>query len=452
MAPHSQYALFGRDHRLMKFVLPVHHFPPRYSAGAELYTLQLARRLRAQGHHVEVICIEAIDRENDGTLHVEEDNYEGFTVWRLFFDLIHAPDPQAWRYANPLLGRWFTDYFRQHRPDIAHFQAGYLLGAAPLEAAADNGIPTVLTLHDYWFLCPRITLLRGDGTLCEAIPSDPAGCAWCLRLESRRYRIPDRLTQGVFGSLIGRLAMDTGRSAIAHRRARLLAALTIPAAVIAPSRFLAERFAPFIEPKRLRVLRFGLDREPFIRQHRAADDGVLRIGFTGQIAPHKGVHLLIEAFRRVQARQPIELHIYGGLEAHPDYVRRLRRLADNDGRIQFHGRFENGRVAEILTALDVNVAPSIWYENSPIAILESQAAGTPVIAAALGGMAELVQHGVNGLLFRVNDAHDLAQQIARLLDEPGLLDSLRANTPTVKTPDEEMAELFELYRQIARPA
>ena len=77
---------------------------------------------------------------------------------------------------------------------------------------------------------------------------------------------------------------------------------------------------------------------------------------------------------------------------------------------------------------------------------------TPVIAAALGGMAELVQHGVNGLLFRVNDAHDLAQQIARLLDEPGLLDSLRANTPTVKTPDEEMAELFELYRQIARPS
>src|SRR5262245_30333802 len=333
----------------MNIVLPVHHFPPRYSAGAELYTFRLARWLQEHGHQVEVVCVEVIDHHGPAELQALKDNYEGIAVWRLAFDMARAGDFR-WTYDNPLLNTWFTSYFRRNRPDVVHCQAGYLIGATPIIAACAAGVPTALTLHDYWFLCPRITLQRGDGSLCETIPEDPAGCAWCMRLESRRYRLPEQLSAGLAGRVAHAVALGAGRREMSDRRARLLAALGLPDAVIPPSRFLAERFAPFVAPERMHLSRYGLDPAPFLGLRRPAPDGTLRIGFTGQIAPHKGVHLLVEAFRALQPRgRLIELHIYGGLEARPDYVSRLRRLAGSDERIHFHGRFENARAAEILS-------------------------------------------------------------------------------------------------------
>lgn len=432
----------------MKIVLPVHHFPPAYNAGAELYTLRLARRLQAHDHDVEVVCIEAIDRGAAGALQAERDQYDGIPVWRLAFNFQQSPDRARWTYDHPLLGAWFEQYFRRVMPEIVHFQAGYLLGAAPLRAALMLDLPTILTLHDYWFLCPRITLQRGDGSCCTAIPNDPAGCAWCVKLDSRRYRIPEQISGGLAGKLAQQVALKAERAVIADRRATLLPLLAQPDAVIAPSRFLAEQFAPYVSPDRLHVSRYGLDLTPFRGLRRPPSDGIVRIGFIGQIAPHKGVHLLIEAFRRLHAHdRHIELHLYGGLKAQPAYVEHLRRLAGADQRIHFHGRFENQRVATILAGLDVTVVPSTWYENSPLAIMEAHAAGTPVITSGFGGMAELVDHDMDGLHFAPGNADDLARQLQRLLDEPGLLPKLQAGITMPRSIEAEMDELAMFYQR-----
>jgi len=135
---------------------------------------------------------------------------------------------------------------------------------------------------------------------------------------------------------------------------------------------------------------------------------------------------------------------------YPAYVQELQQLAGTDQRITFHGRFDNSRVATILADLDVVVVPSIWYENSPLAIMEAQAAGTPVITAHLGGMAELVRDGIDGLHFQPGDASDLARQLQRLLDHPDLLLQLRAQIDPPRSIDQEMADLLELYDRICR--
>jgi glycosyltransferase involved in cell wall biosynthesis len=433
----------------MKIVLPVHHFPPGYSAGAELYTYRLARALRARDHDIEVVCIEAIDQGGVGDIQATRDHYDGIPVWRIALNLVDDRQRALHSFDHPALQGWFRSYFGQSEPDLVHLQAGYLLGVAPLHAAHDLGIPTVLTLHDYWFLCPRITLLRGDGSLCQTIPEDPAGCAWCVRLESRRYRWSDQVSNGMAGTLAQTIALHHERRAIAQRRNTLLPALHMPDAIIAPSQFLADRFAPHVPADRLRVSRYGLDLAPFRQQQRPAPDGVLRIGYIGQIAPHKGVHLLIDAFRRLQApTRKIELHIYGGLDAQPAYAARLRHLAGNDRRIVFGGRIANNRVPATLMRFDVSVAPSIWYENSPLAIMEAHAAGTPVVTAALGGMAELVWHNIDGLHFKAGDATDLLRQLQRLIDEPHLVDHLRGGIATPRSIEDEMTGLLHMYRSL----
>lgn len=436
----------------MNIVLPVHHFLPRYTAGAELYTYRLARWLHRYGHTVEVVAVESVEHENPGTLAVTSDTFDGIPVHRLHFN--REAGARSWEYDNPLIGEWFGRYLEQTRPDLVHFQAGYLMGVAPLRAAVAAGVPTVLTLHDYWFICPRWTLLRGDGALCRAVPDDPAECAWCLHLDRRRFRLLEQATGGMLGNVLRRAGFDPGREYIAARREALLRTLALPDAVIAPSHFLADQVRAYVPPDRLHVLRLGLDLTPFSGIQRHGERDVLRLGFIGQIVPHKGVHLLIAACRQLQARSKrIELHIYGGLTANPAYVTRLRRMAGKDPRIHFHGRIENTAVPATLAEFDVAVVPSTWYENSPLTILEAHAAGTPVVTADIGGMAELVRDSVDGLHFRSNDATDLARVLQRLIDEPDLLLRLRSGIQRPCSIDDEMVQMLAVYNDaIARHA
>ena len=172
----------------------------------------------------------------------------------------------------------------------------------------------------------------------------------------------------------------------------------------------------------------------------------LRVGYMGQITWHKGIHVLLEAARRMPDA-PVIVRVYGDTAPFPEYTARLRHLIAEDKRLQLAGLYDRQELSRILQELDVIVVPSLWYENSPNVILEALACRTPVIASNLGGMAELIQHGRNGLLFEAGNASDLAAQLGRLVEEPGLLDALRRGTGPVRSMDEEISELVGIYER-----
>lgn len=433
----------------LRILLPVHHFLPQHSAGAELYTAKLAHRLQARGCAVEVVCIESTTEGAAGELRQTTDSYAGIPVHRLSFNLDAAPDRESWLFENPLLGEWFDGYCRTERPDLIHFQAGYLLGVAPIFAAAAHHIPTVLTLHDYWFLCPRHTLLRGDGSLCVEPPADPAVCAWCNTLMKRRYQVMDWVSHGALGAQVAHFDLLGKRGLLTHRRQRMAEALAQVNAIISPSDFMAQMMASVVDRSRIEVIRFGFDQGCPAQVATATPGDALRIGFIGQVNEHKGVHLLVEAFRRLHATRPLTLEIYGNIPI-PAYRRKLEQLANGDPRIHFHGRYGNTHVADILATLTVCVAPSTWYENSPIAIQEAQAAQVPVITAALGGMQELVEDGVNGLHFTPRSVEHLAAQLQRIVDEPELLARLQAGARAkrMRSVVQELDDIELVYRRV----
>jgi glycosyltransferase involved in cell wall biosynthesis len=176
----------------------------------------------------------------------------------------------------------------------------------------------------------------------------------------------------------------------------------------------------------------------------------LRIGYVGQIIPIKGVHILIEAFKKANLEGRAKLEIWGGFEKDPGYVKQLKELVDDNASISLNGRFVHDDIANVFSNIDVLVVPSLWYENAPLVIQEAFAAETPVIATNLGGMAEMVSNEMNGLLFERGNAEDLARQLRRLIEEPGLLEGLRTGIPKVKTTEEEVSELETLYREIVQ--
>jgi glycosyltransferase involved in cell wall biosynthesis len=167
-----------------------------------------------------------------------------------------------------------------------------------------------------------------------------------------------------------------------------------------------------------------------------------RFGFVGTLAPHKGVHVLVEAFRGMESREA-SLDLYGSVTVQPAYVEELRRAAGGDARIRFRGSFREGEQARVLASVDALVVPSVWWENSPLVALEALAAGVPVIASAIGGLPEIVEHGRSGLLVPARDARALREALEdtaagrRLGEELPALD--------IKTADEGARELAALY-------
>ena len=90
----------------------------------------------------------------------------------------------------------------------------------------------------------------------------------------------------------------------------------------------------------------------------------------------------------------------------------------------------------------------VWPENAPLVIQEAFLAGVPVVASRIGGIPEMVADGRNGLLFAAGDVDDLARTLTRLLDEPGLLDALRAGIPAVRSIEEDVRFARSLYQHL----
>jgi glycosyltransferase involved in cell wall biosynthesis len=430
----------------MKIVVAVHHFPPRYTSGAELRAYRTAAWLRDHGHDVHVVCVEAIDTGDEHGLTFEDESYDGLQVRRLSFKLAAAPEPYRWEYDNPWVGGHMRRYLVELAPDLFHLIGGYLMSGSSLQAAVDLQIPTVITLTDFWFLCPRITLLRSNGQLC-APPFDAAACARCLGEERRRFRILGRIAPALMNAF-WRAQQDR----VARVRARMMflrEMLDRVDVVISPSRFLRDLFIEAgVASERIAFSRQGRDFPNLAPEVLTKTPATrLRLGYLGQIAPHKGVHTLFQAIRELPGAA-LEVKVYGDETSAPGYTHRLRQMVRQDARLSLEGAYERAEISRVLQGLDIVVVPSVWYENSPNTILEAFAHRTPVVASNLGGMAELVRDGENGLLFVPGDAGSLASQLRRLLDVPHLMAALRAGIGPVKTMAQEMDELEGIYQAV----
>jgi glycosyltransferase involved in cell wall biosynthesis len=110
----------------------------------------------------------------------------------------------------------------------------------------------------------------------------------------------------------------------------------------------------------------------------------------------------------------------------------LQQAIGGDSRISVAGPFAHADAPRVYASFDTLVVPSIWYENSPNVILEAFACGVPVLAADLGGMAELVDHERNGYLFAANDEAALAGALRRAIEQPQALSAWRVAVPPVR--------------------
>ena len=434
----------------MSGVLLVHRgYPPAAEGGSEIYVEGLARALARRGPVTVLHPVDDADTPDDSVRASDQDGVRVIAVNR------RRPRPagfEAYRDAAPAAA--IREIIRDRRPDVVHVHHLDGLSTGVVFEARHLGVPVVVTLHDFWPACPLGQLFDLAGHVCPGpSPSRCLGCVGGQVAAPPAVRAAARHLPGLgsAGALVGRSIARATRSGAHRVEGRLLEMREVLAAadaVLSPSRFLRDRMFA-LGFRGIEVVPNGhVASGPAART--ADADGRVRVGFIGAAIPSKGVHVLAEAFRRLDdAGTTLAIHgpfhPYHGDEG---YEGRVRRILGPHG-AAIRGPFAHRQVAEVLGGLDVLVVPSLWEENAPLTVEEAFASGVPVVVSDHGGLAERVRHDVDGLRFPPGDAGALASALRRLAHEPGLRARLAANAPPSLSMESHADALVTVYVRAA---
>ncbi|HMH50424.1 MAG TPA: glycosyltransferase [Candidatus Acidoferrum sp.] len=429
-------------------------FGPDPVGGTEVYVQSLSRSQREIG--VEPVIAAPGARTESYTI-------EGLTVHRFAVRDSVTDIRELYAAGDPGAARQFGRILDGEEPDVVHLHA-LTRGASLLlvREASMRDVPSVFTYHTPTVSCPRGTLLRWGHEQCDG-RVDAVRCTEC-RLESLGLnRIASRVLARVPASF-GRAMANHGRSggvwtalamrelvSIRHQTFReCMAEVRHIVAVCEWARGVLERNG--VPPAKVSVSRAGVQGPAASARGRdlgPPTDETLRAVFLGRLDPTKGPDLLVKAVRSAPGLN-IKLDIYGVMDAPSGnrYHAELIAAAAGDPRIVFRRPVPSAEVVALLRSYDVVMVPSRWLETGPLVVLEAFAAGTPVIGSALGGIAELVSHGVDGLLVRSSSVDAWREALERVDRERELLVTLRRGIRPPRTMADVADDMMAVYGRV----
>ncbi|MFS2013039.1 glycosyltransferase family 4 protein [Azospirillum sp. CT11-132] len=418
-----------------RVLLIAHNHPSLHPGGTEIFAHELFGGLKAAGAEcLFLACTNDTHRApRPGTgFQTLGRSADEVLLWAGHFDHFHQSQIDLHGLVPDL-----SNLLRAFRPDVVHVHHTLLLGVEMLflirRVCPDAKI--VYTLHDYYPICANdgqmVTPPRGEGgarALCSK--ASPDACHRCFPdRPADQFLLREKHIKAMFG-LVDRF--------------------------LAPSRFLRDRYVAWgLDPARIEVM---ANSRPSVEPAPARDlaPGAVRDAFAyfGNLNPFKGVTVALDAVARMawQGLSP-SLAVHGGsLYQAPEF---RQRVADGfeatRGLASAHGPYRPQEMPALMAAADWVVMPSIWWENAPLVIQEAFQHRRPVIVSGIGGMAEAVRDGVDGLHVRPNDPADLARVMTRAMTDPDLWERLSANIPAVR-PTEEAASLhLALYGELLSP-
>jgi glycosyltransferase involved in cell wall biosynthesis len=412
----------------------VHNHPDVRPGGAEAYAYELYEAMKGSDEFEPLFLartgrpVSRVDRYHPGTLlsRVTDDPNQYF-FWTdvTHFDWLHGKSP-----VKSILTRYFRDFLLATQPDVVHFQHTLFLGYDVLRLTRSvlPDVPIVYTLHEYLPIC------HNNGQMVRTMNGD-----LCLEQSARRCHecFPDVSAADFF-----------------LRRQFILSHLEEVDLFLAPSNFLLDRYLDWgIPAEKIRFEDYG--RLP-ATVATPADAGQERprnrLAFFGQLSHFKGVNVLLRAMKLLGERgSDAHLWVHGAnLDLQPpDFQEEFNELLEaTQEQVTFRGVYDHSDLPKLLAEIDWVIVPSLWWENSPLVIQEAFLHGRPVICSDIGGMAEKVANGFNGLHFNARSPLSLASTMERAVTEPGLWERLRKGIPRVYGMDDHIESLSRTYSEL----
>lgn len=377
-----------------------------YSSGVSRYIREVTDLFRSKGHFVEVWSPPGIG----------DDVRSWFTRWLGF------------GYSQKV-----RQLLRKGHYDILHAHNLFLrLSPLPLREARSFGIPVAWTVHDFNILCPRKWMITNRDEACQSA----FGIA-CLTHNCRSGRpglqwFPYHFLRWIKTAL--------------HRHF-LKRTVNV---FICPSRILRDKIMYNLNnihaihvPNFVHLSSTLPDRTPGEK-----------LVYAGRLSPEKGLDVLLRAIPSVIQKHPgLILTVVGDGPARK-FLEGLGSGLRIQDRLLFTGRLEKDIIFRILREADLAVLPSLWFENAPLFALEALAVGTPLIAARVGGLPELIHDGREGFLFERDQVGDLADRLLSALGNRQWLSEARLNArrsaESEFSPERHYERLMACYISMAK--
>jgi len=412
----------------------VHNHPALHPGGAEAYALELYEAMRDRPG-VEPILLARIGSNvarrrapHPGTpfSSINDDPNQHF----VFTETDHFDFFSLTSREKSLYSRHLSDFLRAQRPDVVHIQHTHFIGLDVLSQIRRvlGDVPILYTLHEFLPICHH------DGQMVRTFNSElcsgasPRRCHECFPdITPQDFFLRERFVRGHMD------AVDL---------------------FIAPSEQLMEKYLRWgVAPERIEVEEYGR-----VAPHARAGEprqtrSPANIGFFGQLSAFKGARVMLDAMAQLPADCGAHLWLHGANldlqtpEFQAEFAARQDELA---GRVTFRGPYLHAELPKLMTDLHWVLVPSIWWENSPLVIQEAFFHGRPVICSDVGGMAEKVRDGVDGIHFRVGDAASLAATIERATSSPRLWRTLCGGVREPYAMDVHSDRLLDRYGKLLR--
>lgn len=399
-------------------------FPPHCVGGAEIVAYEQCKMLKKKGFDIKIFAAKLDDKRPQ--YQIEEERGEFDITWIN----IHKID-MDYRFVlldKEAMQRRFKEALYDIAPDIVHFHNINAFSIKIIEECSKMHIPTIMTLHDFWFTCFKNILLTDEGKLCDSRKRECSYCRQTLQL-SDGTDITARERNSLFLTYFHKIDK-----------------------VISPSSYLAKRFIDYGGSEdSVRVIGCGVDISRFkkVTKRRAKK---IRLAYIGQLVFHKGVENLLRAISLLTAeeKEKISLCIVGSGE-NSDNCKELVKELELRNIVRFRGNVKHKRIGRIFSKTDVLVIPSIWPDNAPVTILEAMATGTPALASDIGGVPELVQNGINGYLHRYDSPLSLAKNIRKIIKEPEVIERMKTACLQIAKENDlinKTGEIGSLYTEV----
>ena len=390
-----------------------------FQGGIETHVESLSNQLSERGHEVFVCTIgrrglPAYEKKNGVRIYRLEGLFQ--RVPFLFKDPARRWHPPA---LDWIISKRLAQIIEKERPDVIHAHGWMVYSMLPLKRRFK--IPLVYTLHDYRLFCPKMLLVRGD-TICEQ-----ASLGDCIPCMCSDYGLP-RALASYYG-----VRANRNKLRYVDR-------------FIAVSNFVKDAYEKHLWLNGIKIITIPnfYDTESHNEQNKAEflpDDFIL---FVGWLMPHKGIDVLIEAYRKLDTKTKLLLI---GIE-HPDYH------YESTENICVIKNAPHYVVMEAMAKCKFAIFPSVSPECAPTVALEAMSQRKAIIASSIGGLKEAVVDGETGILVPPNNSDKLAEAISYLLKNPEV--AFRMGESGYKrfienyTADVTVHKIIEVYRSLIR--
>ena len=383
--------------------------------GAENYVFKLGKILESNNHQVEYFGLENPKNivGNSANAYVSDIDFAKGVKGNLSapFKIIYSAQ------ARKKIRRVLDDF----KPDVVHFNniqfhltPSMLLEINKYNKQTHSDVKIVYTAHDYQLICPSHGLFDTNINICEKCIG--GNYTHCLKTKCHKN--------------------SYAKSFLAMADAyfwKLSKAYSYIDTIICPSQFLKSKLDT---DKRFAHKTVAIHNFVDEIHHQPTQKGDYVLEF-GHLSKDKGTLTLLD----VAKNMPNTKFVFAGYGKAVEEIEKVPNA-------KYVGFKTGDELTRLISQAQISVYPSMWYENCPFSVIESQLLQTPVVASRMGGIPELVQEGKTGELFEAGNAKDLENKIRHLIENPDLLAQYNENCKKLNiiTADDYYKKLMEVYQ------